>query len=175
MPVYSLWSKFNASVSISNKVLLRQQEGSNTRTGVCWISRRLSRGQSAAALAHLGHHSRSGVDLRGVWVGHHQVHYARPGLCPHVACKRTDDSAGESVMRRLLRCSAAIEPDWFWRCESHPSGVEPPRPILHSTLQRANKSPPDPNAATARDTISAGCTSTLRRLHFEALYHLSYN
>lgn len=34
---------------------------------------------------YLCHHGRCGVNLRGIWVGHDKIHYARPRLCPHVA------------------------------------------------------------------------------------------
>lgn len=126
--LFILFGANSKSLSVSNKGLLQQQQRSNTCMSICLISPRLKRDQSEAALAHLGHHSRSGVDLGGVGVGHCQVHYPRPGLCPHIPWKRTDDSAGESVssgslavMRQELHCSAAVKPNWIWRCESVPS------------------------------------------------------
>lgn len=80
------------------------------------------------------------------------------------------------VMRRVLLCSAGVKPNWICARESVQSQTAWNCHTLSyaSVLWRQIKSCLNPNASTARDRISVGCTS-VRKDHFEmdCLDHLN--
>lgn len=121
--------------------------------------------QLAHVFIHLWHHSRSGVNLRGMRVGYGQIHYARPRLCPHVAWKERRQHSNIfffQVMGQVILCSAGVKPSGICGCES----VQSPTVWNCHTqshawrLWKQIKSCLNPNASTANDRISMGYAST---------------
>lgn len=93
---------------------------------------------------HLRHHSWSGINLRGIWVGHDQIHYSRPGLCPHVAWNtrrqcwyisepKKFDSSHHLLCKTIWDLGLWVNPIF--------NRVERSHPVSHFMPLKANKNP----------------------------------
>lgn len=121
----------------------------------------------AGLFIHLCNHSWSGVNLRGIWVRHDQIHYARPRLCPHVAWKKKTASIYHiSIFKKLwgqlILYSACVKPRRSSDCESVQSLTVWNCHIQSHTwcLWKQIKSHLNPNVSTATGRISMWCAST---------------